>query len=287
MLPRLFSTSIYQLNNFVDSIFGSLAFVVGEGGVAVLYFAYRLIQFPIGIFSNALSQVMLPTFSRQALEDNYDNLKQTLSFGLRAIFLVMIPSSVGFIILANPIIQTLFGGGKFDLYSISVTSQALKFYSVGLFAYGATKILQSCFFALKDTLTPAKVSFISLIINIILNLILMFPLKIAGLALATSISGIIAFLIQFSILYKRLKNFNLRPVISSTLRIILASICMGIICYILNYNVFIWEGANLVRVIKLGLVIQSGLLSFVIFCFIFRVKEMRELWNWLTKRKIN
>ena len=91
MLPRVMSSSIYQLNNFVDSIFGSLAWIVGEGGVAVLYFSYRLIQFPLGIFSTALSQAILPTFSTQALEGNHDKLKQTLSWGLRATGFLLIP----------------------------------------------------------------------------------------------------------------------------------------------------------------------------------------------------
>ncbi|MFA5115514.1 MAG: murein biosynthesis integral membrane protein MurJ, partial [Candidatus Omnitrophota bacterium] len=113
MVPRLFSSGIYQLNNFVDSAFGSLAFIVGEGGVAVLYFAYRLIQFPLGIFSNALSQAILPTFSTQALEENKDNLRRTLSFGMRLEFFVMLPASMGFIVLAHPIINGLFGGGRF------------------------------------------------------------------------------------------------------------------------------------------------------------------------------
>ena len=74
MLPRLLSSCIYQLNNFVDSIFGSLAWIVGEGGVAVLYFSYRLIQFPLGVFSNALAQAILPTFSTHALEDSSEKL---------------------------------------------------------------------------------------------------------------------------------------------------------------------------------------------------------------------
>src|SRR3989338_5084464 len=76
MLPRAMSSGIYQLNNFVDSIFGSLAWIVGEGGVAVLYFSYRLIQFPLGIFSNALSQAILPAFSTQAADDTYAQLRQ-------------------------------------------------------------------------------------------------------------------------------------------------------------------------------------------------------------------
>ena len=131
MLPRVLSSSIYQLNNFVDSIFGSLAWIVGEGGVAILYFSYRLILFPLGIFSTSLSQALLPTFSTQALEDTHDRLKETLSFGLRATFFVLIPASLGLMVLGGPIISTLFQGGKFDAYSARVTASALFFYSIG------------------------------------------------------------------------------------------------------------------------------------------------------------
>ncbi|MFA4984841.1 MAG: murein biosynthesis integral membrane protein MurJ, partial [Candidatus Omnitrophota bacterium] len=208
MVPRLFSSGIYQLNNFVDSAFGSLAFIVGEGGVAVLYFAYRMIQFPLGIFSNALSQAILPTFSTQALEENKDNLRRTLSFGMRLEFFVMLPASMGFIVLAHPIINGLFGGGRFDAYSADMTARALLFYSIGLTAYGATKILQSCFFALKDTVTPTKIATLALFVNIALNAILMFPMKLAGLALATSLSGINTTLILFYLLIKKIGSFD-------------------------------------------------------------------------------
>jgi putative peptidoglycan lipid II flippase len=285
MLPRLFSSSIYQLNNFVDSIFGSLAFIVGEGGVAILYFAYRLIQFPIGIFSNALSQAILPTFSTQAIENSHDNLKETLSFGLRATFFVMLPATAGFMVLAHPIIQGLFAGGRFDAYSANQTANILFFYSIGLVAYGATKILQSCFFALKDTATPAKVSFLALIVNIILNSILMFPMKLAGLALATSLSGINTCLILLFALKKRISPFELKPALISFVRILLASLCMGGVCFIISKRVIVPDAGILNRLLNLGLPILSGLISYVIFCFIFRVKEMQELWRWLLRRK--
>jgi putative peptidoglycan lipid II flippase len=287
MLPRLFSSCVYQLNNFVDSIFGSLAFIVGEGGVAVLYFAYRLILFPLGIFSTALSQAILPTFSTQALEDNYDKLKQTLTFGLRATFFVMLPASIGFMVLAYPITLTLFGGGRFDLYSVNTTAQALFFYSIGLFAYGATKILQSCFFSLQDTVTPTKVAALALAINIILNSLLMFPLKIGGLALATSISGIISCLILFFILKKRLEPFNVKGIIDSFLRILAASLGMGGICYFISQKNIILASGIIGRFLNLGLAIILSLISYILFCFIFRVSEMRELWRWLSKRKNN
>lgn len=284
MFPRLMSSCLYQLNNFADSIFGSLATIVGEGGVAGLYFANRLIQFPIGIFSNALTQAILPTFSHQALDENFDILKSTLSFGLRTIFFMMLPCAIGFMVLSQPIVSTLFGGGRFDVYSIEMTAQALLFYSMGLFAYGATKILQSCFFSLKDTLTPTKVAGLALIINIILNSILMFPLKISGLALATSISGIISFIVLFVSLRKRIGDFKVKEITISFMRILLASICMGIICYIFKKNIILETGI-LIRWLNLGLVILLGIISYIIFCFIFRVKELQELWQWMSKRR--
>jgi putative peptidoglycan lipid II flippase len=285
MLPRLFSSCIYQLNNFVDSIFGSLAFIVGEGGVAVLYFSYRLIQFPLGIFSNALSQAILPTFSTQALDENHDKLKQTLFFGLRATLFVMLPASVGFMVLSRTLVSNLFGGGRFDSNAAQMTASALLFYSIGLVFYGVTKILQSCFFALKDTLTPTKVSFLALIINIVLNTILMFPMKLSGLALATSISGAIGCLILFFILKARLGIFDVKAISNSFIRILAASICMGMVCYLVSQKNILIGNRILERIINLGLPIISGFVAYLIFCFIFKVGEMQELRQWFLQRK--
>lgn len=272
MLPRLASSGIYQLNNFVDSIFGSLAAVVGEGGVAVLYFAYRLIQFPIGIFSNAIAQAILPTFAVQALEDNRKELKDTLSWGLRAVFFVMLPMTGLFMVLAQPLIFTLFGGGRFDLNSGLLTSNALFFYSIGLCAYGGTKILQNCFFALKDTATPAKIAGITLLMNIVFNALLMFPLKIGGLALATSLSGIITFFILFFILSSRLEGLSERELLKSFLRIFAAALCMSATCFLVN------------RALNLIWALFCGGLSYIIFCFIFRVREFKELMNYFLRK---
>jgi len=280
MLPRLLSSSIYQLNNFVDSIFGSLAWVVGEGGVAILYFSYRLIQFPLGVFSNALSQAILPTLSTQALEEERGRLKETVSWGLRATFFVMLPASTGFMVLSRPIVSTLFGGGRFDLSSVHTTSQALFFYSIGLSAYGATRILQNCFFALKDTVTPTKVAGVALVTNVVLNALLMFPLKIAGLALATSLSGINTFIILSWLLRKKLGVLGGRKILGSFLRILLASAGMGVMCYFVSARAFAGV-STLEKVMNLSVSLASGVASYIVLCFIFRVSEMKQLWHWL------
>ncbi|MEI6831085.1 MAG: murein biosynthesis integral membrane protein MurJ [Candidatus Omnitrophota bacterium] len=274
MLPRLASSSIYQLNNFVDSIFGSLAGIVGDGGVAVLYFSYRLIQFPIGIFSNSLAQAILPTFSTQVLEENQENLKITLSWGLRIIFFVMLPATVIFMVLADGLVFGLFGGGRFDLASGLLTANALFYYSIGLSAYAGTKILQSCFFALKDTVTPTKIAFLALVMNIVLNAILMFPLKIGGLALATSISGINSFFFLFFILKRKLGGFGEQKIFPAFLRMLAAAVCMAVVCFLVNRALnFIWA-------------LFCGVFSYIIFCFIFRVTELKELIHWIIKKNI-
>ncbi|MFH1127995.1 MAG: murein biosynthesis integral membrane protein MurJ [Candidatus Omnitrophota bacterium] len=282
MLPRLLSSCIYQLNNFVDTIFGSFAFIVGEGGVAVLYFAYRLVQFPLGIFSNALTQAILPEFSVQALEKNHEQLKTTLSFGLRAIIFVMLPASLAFMLLAHPIIKTIFEGGKFDAYSTDMTARVLFFYSIGLTAYASTKILQACFFALKDTMTPTKISALALGLNVVLNTVFMFPLKISGIALATSISGIISCFILLFVLAKRLAPLETREIAASFLRILAASLGMSLVCYFLNKNIC-FGNSIIEKILYLLVLISSGLISYIAFCFIFQVKEFHELRQWLFK----
>lgn len=234
LTPRLFSSAIYQLNNFVDTIFGSLSMFVGEGAVAALYFSYRLVQFPIGIFSNALAQAILPALSCQALETDKAPLKRTLVFGLRSILFLMIPASIGFIVLARPIISALFQGGKFDSYSVETTASALMFYSIGLFAYGANRILQCGFFALKDTMTPTKIAGLGLVLNIVLNALLMFPMKLAGLALATSLSGIICFFVSFWQLQKKTGGLRMAEQAGFILKVVLASGSMGLVCSLLS-----------------------------------------------------
>jgi len=276
MLPRLLSSCIYQLNNFVDSIFGSLAWIVGEGGVAVLYFSYRLIQFPLGVFSNAISQAILPTLSRQAISGEISELKHTLSFGLRLVFFIMVPSGIFFMVLAAPLINAFFSGGRFDSYSSHLTTQALFFYSIGLSAYGANKVLQSCFFSLKDTVTPAKISALSLVLNIILNSILMFPLKIAGIALATSISGIATFLILFVLAKKKIGDFGIKEIGYSFLRILACGVGMGIVCY-LSLNI------SADRILSVVFALITGFISYIAFCFIFKVKEISQIWGLIVR----
>ena len=136
--------------------------------------------------------------------------------------------------------------------------------------------MQSCFFALKDTVTPTKNAAVTLVSNIILCSVLMFPMKIAGLALATSISGINSFIILFIILRKRIGDFGVKHIIVSFIKILISSCCMGLVCYFISK-------IELNKIVSLVLTVGAGLVSYIVFCFIFRVKEAGELMVWLRK----
>lgn len=276
LAPRAFGSAIYQVNIFVDTMLASLAWIVGAGGVAALYYANRLIQFPLAIFGLALAQAALPKMSREFSMNDIPHLKDTLSFSLRVTFLIMLPASVGLAILGKPIIKILFQRGEFTAYSASITQSALFFYAFGLCAYGGIKLLVTCFYAMQDTVTPVKTAFFAVIMNVILNLILMWPLKLGGLALATSISATFNFALLYIILKKRLGCLGTKKMIDSFARVVLASIAMGLVLKALT-------GA-LAGAAGLALSVILGTLVFIIAAWVFRVKELTGVLNWALRR---
>ncbi len=268
-LPSTLGIAVYQINVFVDTILASLAWIVGEGAVAALYYSYRIVQFPLALFGLALAQVAIPTMSGLVARDNLVELKKTVTFSLRSVFTLMIPATVGIMVLARPLVNILFERGSFTSYSTSITSSALLFYCLGLTGYAGIKILASCFYALKDTLTPAKIAALALLVNIVLNLILMWPLKVAGLALATAISATVNFILLLSVLRKRIGKIDgLLPTLG---RVILAATLMGLALWFISANLFIS--------ILAGIAVYLGALK------VFAQEEAEIFIGWILKRK--
>ncbi|MBI5124493.1 MAG: polysaccharide biosynthesis C-terminal domain-containing protein, partial [Candidatus Omnitrophica bacterium] len=277
LIPRAFGSAIYQVNIFVDTMLASLSWIVGAGGVAALYYANRLIQFPLAMFGLALAQAALPKMSQEFSMKDIAGLKYTLSFSLRATFLVMIPASVGLAMLGVPIIKTLFQRGEFTSYSTYITQSALFFYTFGLFAYGGTKLLVACFYAMQDTKTPVRSAFVAVILNIILSLIFMWPLKLGGLALATSISAAFNFLNLYLILQKRIGHLGSKEILNSFLKILSASVIMGVVLKFISAYAFSVKG--------LLISIAMGGLTFTIAAYILKVKELTGALGWILKKR--
>ncbi len=286
LIPRVIGSCIYQLNVFVDTMLASLAGIVGEGGVAALYYSNRLIQFPLAIFGISIAQAALPTMSTQAATNSVDELRQTLSFSLRQVFLIMIPAGFGLMVLGGPIIQLLFERGEFNAYSTHITNTALFYYSFGLFAYAGVKILTSCFYSMQDTKTPVKIAGLCLILNVILNITLMWPLKIGGLALATSVSSSINFFILAHILRKRLGRIDGKRIFIGFMKVVIASFAMawsGLSIFNKLNHLFFYTG-KLEKLIVLLATISISMLVFFVACLILRVEETRKILKWISRK---
>jgi putative peptidoglycan lipid II flippase len=279
LLPRTIGSAVYQINIFIDTMLASLACIVGSGGVAALYYANRLIQFPLGIFGIALAQAALPKMSQEFAANDIAGLKDTLCFSLRSVFLVMLPAGFGLAILGKPIIRILFERGEFNHYSTVITQNALFFYAFGLTAYGGIKLLVSAFYSMHDTITPVKTAFVAVVINAALSLALMWPLRLGGLALATTISATFNFLNLYRLLSRKIGDFGTKIIADSFLRIFLASCVMGIILKALTV-IFPDPGA-----IELSLGMAIGMASFIAACYLFEVGEIKYSWAWIIKRR--
>ncbi|NQS99644.1 MAG: murein biosynthesis integral membrane protein MurJ, partial [Candidatus Omnitrophica bacterium] len=259
-LPRTLGIAVYQANIFIDSILASLAWIVGSGAVAALYYANRIIQFPVALFGLALAQVALPSLSAMAAKNDLAQVKKTVSFSLRNVFTIMIPATVGLSVLAHPVIKILFERGSFTAYSTTITASVLLFYCLGLTGYAGINMLATCFYAMQDTLTPVKAAAWALLINLILNLIFMWPLKAAGLALATAISASFNFMLLLFMLSKRLGSFKGLGV--SLLKNSQAAAVMGVVLWLLFYRSTFLTGSEPLLALKLGISIVLGILVY-------------------------
>lgn len=224
MTPAVFGAAVYQMNILVGRFLASL---LPEGSVSYLYYADRLVQFPLGVFAIALATAVLPSLSRQAAAKDMNGLRQSYAYALKLVFFISIPAMTGLIILRDPIVELLFERGAFDAVTTQRTAEALVYYAIGLWAFSAARIVIAAFYALQDTKTPVKIAVVSLLVNMVLSVALMGPMRHGGLALATSLASAVNLLLLTRALRKRLGGINGRDIVRSMLRSCLSSAIMG------------------------------------------------------------
>jgi putative peptidoglycan lipid II flippase len=186
MLPTIVGAAVYQLNIVFSTI---LASFLPLGSISYLYYADRLVQFPLGVFGVAVSTAALPSLSELATKQNMDAFKNTLNSSLSLTLFISLPATAGLIGLSYPLVKTLFGHGAFSSHAVQATANALIGYCIGLPAFSCVRSIISAFYSLEDTKTPVKIAFICMLINITLGYFLMQKLVHVGLALAVSISS--------------------------------------------------------------------------------------------------
>jgi putative peptidoglycan lipid II flippase len=171
MLPGIFGSSVAQVSLLLDTQIASLI----TAGVSWLYFADRLMEFPLGVFSIALATVILPSLSRHHAAESMEHFSATLDWALRVVLLIISPAAVALLVFAGPLTATTFGYGKFDAHDVQMASYALMAYSWGLLGFSLVKVLAPGYFARQDTKTPVRVGLIALGVNIGLNVAVALP----------------------------------------------------------------------------------------------------------------
>lgn len=186
MVPALLGISITQINLLIGSILASL---LPAGSISWLYYADRLMELPVGVFGVALGTVILPELSKTWAASHRERFAAQLDWALKWLLLIGAPAALGLALLAKPILTTLFQYRAFTLHDVAMTAQPLMAYAFGLLAFMAVKILVPAYSAQKDTKTPVKIGAVAVLVNIAVSLLLIGPLKHAGLALATSLAA--------------------------------------------------------------------------------------------------
>jgi putative peptidoglycan lipid II flippase len=269
-LPRLFGAGVYQATVLLDTFCASLASIVGPGGVSAIYYANRIIQLPMGVFSVALASAALPSLANFVSSNDTEKFKKALVFSLENIFFIMFPTSIITMLLSVPLIRVLFQRGQFDEYSTAITAGALLFYCIGLFSFGAIKIMVTAFHAMQDTRTPVKVAAICLLINAALNFLLMWSMKVSGITLASSVAATVDFMILFSVMEKRLGGFD-SGLRSFILKILIATIITGVFVY---GGWHFWVASEKIKLFVVGI---SGFIIYGVICLWLKVEQAHKL----------
>lgn len=199
MIPALFGVSVSQINLLLDTVIASF---LQTGSISWLYYADRLLEFPLGLFGIAIATVILPALSARHVDQSLEKFQQTLDWGVRMVVMLGLPAMAGLFMLAEPMLLVLFERGSFTPDDAYLSSFALMAYATGLLSFMLVKVLATGFFSRQDTKRPVKYGIIAMAANMVLNIILAIPFGYVGLALATALSGTLNALLLGVVLYR-------------------------------------------------------------------------------------
>ena len=283
LLPAILGNGAYQINLLIDMI---LASTLPDGSISFLYYADRVNQLPLGVLGIAIGTALLPVLSSQVKKNQKKEAEKSISKAIKFGILFSIPAFFGLLIFSENIISFLFFRGAFEYKDVQATSSALIALCCGLPAFIMIKILVIPFFANEDTKTPIKISLFCMSINLILNLILIREFFHVGLAISTSVSAWINFILLFYILNKNLNySFDI-SIFKVFLKVSLASLTMSYIVLktyefmINNFEMYTLYNTNFILILCIifGIIIYSALMYFL------GIKEL-EINKWKIQKK--
>lgn len=278
-LPRIWSSVVYQANVFIDTVFASFTQITGIGALAAVNYANRLVQLPFALVVLSTTPVIVVDFSSYHKEGNLPDFKKLLVFSFQNIAFFVIPVSLVFIAIPEAIIDVLFKRGAFNDYSLWITSSVLFFYAFGIFFFCLIKILVTAFYALKDTATPAKTATIALLVNAIASAGLMFPFKIGGVALGTSLAAFINFLLLYRALVKKIGKIDWGEAKNELLRVILLSLIVAFV------SRFLWDNCPYNKYLRAFSIFGSSAVIFILGGLLFDLRQIRYVKKWILRKR--
>ncbi|MCE9675746.1 murein biosynthesis integral membrane protein MurJ [Paraclostridium bifermentans] len=282
VMPVLIGVAVNQINAMVDR---SLASGLEDGVITALNNANRLNGFVMGMFIATLGAVIYPTLSKLSTENNKEKFAESVANSVNCVNLLVVPASVGAMILATPVVRILFERGAFNDRSTMLTATALVFYSVGMVGFGLRDILGKVFYSLKDTKTPMINGIIAVVLNIVLNIALVKVMGHGGLALATSLSAIICIILLFISLKKKIGYYGQDKIRSTFIKTVVASLVMGVVTYFVYKFLFGILGLGFIQeAISLGVSIAIGGAIYLGLIIVFKVEEVNMAIDMIKKK---
>ena len=284
MMPIAFGSSASQLSLLLDTVIAS--FLKGDGNVSWLWYANRLMEFPLGTFSVAIATVILPSLSRHHARASAQDFSATLDWGIRLILVIGLPATLGLVLLGGPLVSTLFQSHAFDVRSVYMTTWSLMAYATGFLGFSLVKILVPGFYARQETRVPVRFAFISFGVGMAcsltftgLALVTHFVAPHAAIALATSTGAWVNALMLLTRLrrdgiYRPAPGWN-----RFLLQLLAANAAMGVFLLLAGGTLSTWTGAAvLARVVRLGWIIGAAMVAYfaVLWILGLRLKDFRQ-----------
>jgi len=282
LIPATMALSVSQINIVVSNI---LASFLPSGSITYLFYSMRLIQFPVGIFGVAMGMAVLPSLSEHAVRGDLDRLREDFSFALRLLFFIAVPSMAGLIALREPIVNLLFQRGSFDYTATKGTSEALLFYSIGIWSIVGVRIITATFYSMQNTKTPVKIAAVGMLSNIVFSISLMGPLKHSGLALANSLASGVNFFLLFYFLRRRLKRVDAKKIIRSFIKISIASLIMGVLGWaMIHGELWAESGKNMAKILYFSGDAVLCVVTYIMIGILLKNEEMGYLYGAIKDR---
>jgi putative peptidoglycan lipid II flippase len=283
--PRVLGLGVLQLNKLLSGVLFASFLIAGS--IAYLDYAWLMIMTPLAV-AMAVGTAVFPTLSEASAVERRSHFQQVFQLSLRMILFVTIPASVGLMVLGEPVIRLLFEHGTFDDQSTRATAYALVFFSIGLAGHATVEIVDRVFYALDDTRSPVLIAISAIGLNVVLSLLFMQiwlrndpAHAFGGLALANSIAALVEAVILLRVISVRLPTFDVRGLSTAALRILAASLVMGLpVAWLagqLDPLLRPYGTPGLALLLAVG--VSSGALLYGLVSLTFRSDELHALWR--------